>query len=337
MSTDRTPLIRSLFDEHMEMYCARDDRLTQRFSENFSGYAGSSDQLVKTRDEWIAITRLDFAQVPGRIEIDLLDLSLQDLADDVLVVTAFFNIKLPVPAQFLERETARQVWVFRCEDGDWKIAHCSISIPFSLAGEGEVYPLQHMQDRERELRVLVEQRTRELRQANVKLDALSNLDGLTGIANRRKFDAQLEQEWSREQRQGVPLGLIMLDVDLFKKYNDHYGHPQGDECLKALAQAITRAARRAGDLVARYGGEEFVVLLPNASAQDAMDTAKRIQYEVALLALPHAQAPVGQVTFSLGVVSMRPSEAADAQELVDRADAALYKAKAMGRNQVVLG
>ena len=104
-----------------------------------------------------------------------------------------------------------------------------------------------------------------------------------------------------------------------------------------MGQALTRAARRAGDLVARYGGEEFVVLLPNASEQDAIDTAKRIQHEVALLELPHAQAPVGRVTFSLGVASMQPSSAADAQELVGRADAALYRAKGLGRNRMELG
>ena len=337
MSADRALLIRSLFDEHIEMYCARDDRLTQRFSENFSGFAGSSNQLVKTRAEWVAITRLDFSQVKDRIEIELLDIALQDLADDVVAVTAFFQIKLPTTVQFLERETARLVWVFRREGSEWLIVHCSMSIPFGRASVGEMYPLEFMADRTRELEVQVEQRTRELRQVNVKLDALSNLDGLTGIANRRKFDTQLQQEWSREQRQGTSLALIMLDVDFFKKYNDHYGHPQGDECLKALGQAITRAARRAGDLVARYGGEEFVVLLPNASEHDAIDTAKRIQHEVALLGLPHAQAPVGQVTFSLGVASMLPSGTADAQELVDRADAALYKAKALGRNRMELG
>ena len=337
MSADRTPLIQSLFDEYIEMYSARDDRLTQRFSENFTGYAGSSDQLVKSRDAWIAVTRLDFAQVKERVGIEMLDIAHQDLADDVVAVTAFFRIHLPTATQFLEREIARLVLVFRREGDLWMIAHSGISVPFSVATQGEVYPLEHMQDRTRELEVLVEQRTRELRHANDKLDALSNLDGLTGIANRRKFDAELQKEWSREQRQGTSLSLIMLDVDLFKKYNDHYGHQQGDECLKALGQALTRAARRSGDLVARYGGEEFVVLLPNASEHDAIDTAKRIQHEVALLELPHAQAPVGRVTFSLGVASMQPSSAADAQELVGRADAALYRAKGLGRNRMELG
>lgn len=337
MSADRTPLIQSLFDEYIEMYSARDDRLTQRFSENFTGYAGSSNQLVKSRAEWIAVTRLDFSQVKGRIGIEMLDLALQDMSDDVVAATAFFRIHLPAPFQFLEREIARLVLVFRREDNDWKIAHSGISISFNLANHDEVYPLEHLRDRTRELEIQVEQRTQELRQVNAKLDALSHLDGLTGIANRRKFDAQLRQEWSREQRQGTSLALIMLDVDLFKKYNDHYGHLQGDECLKALGRALTRAARRAGDLVARYGGEEFVVLLPNASEQDAIDTAQRIQHEVALLALPHAQAPTGQVTFSLGVASMLPSDAVDAQDLVGKADAALYKAKALGRNRVELG
>ncbi len=337
MTPDRTRLIQSLFDAYIEMYSARDDRLTQRFSENFTGYAGSSNRLVKSRAEWIEVTRLDFAQVKERVGIEVLDTAWQDLADDVLAVTAFFRIHLPTLDQFLEREIARLVRVFRREDGDWKIAHSGISIAFNLANHGEVYPLEHLRDRTLDLEMQVAQRTQELQAANAKLDALSHLDGLTGIANRRKFDSLLQQEWSREQRQGTSLALIMLDVDLFKKYNDHYGHLQGDECLKALGQALTRAARRAGDLVARYGGEEFVVLLPHASAQDAIDTAHRIQQEVALLALPHAQAPLGRVTFSLGVASTQPSGASDPQELIARADAALYRAKAQGRNRVERG
>lgn len=160
---ERQQLIRALFDAYIEMYASRDDRLTAHFSENFSGYAGSSDILVKDRDEWIKITRQDFAQVPGRIRIEMLDFSLQDISDDVVIVTAFFHIHLPIPEHFLASKTARLVLVFRCEGGTWKIAHSGISIPFHMrAGNGEVYPLPELQERNLELEALVEERTKAL-------------------------------------------------------------------------------------------------------------------------------------------------------------------------------
>lgn len=171
MQVERQRLIRSLFDDYIEMYAARDDRLTTRFSENFSGYAGSSDQLVTDREEWIRITRLDFAQVPQRIGIEMLDIALQDLAEDILAVTAFFHIHLPVPEPLLAGETARLVLVFRREGEAWMIAHSGISVPFGRAGEGEVYPMTRLQERNRELEALVEQRTQALQEANEALDA----------------------------------------------------------------------------------------------------------------------------------------------------------------------
>lgn len=332
MRPEREQLIRSLFDEYIEMYASRDDRLTARFSENFSGYAGSSDLLVKDRDEWVKVTRLDFSQVPGRIGIEMVDLSLQDLATDVVAVTAFFHIHLPIPEPILARETARLVLVFRREGEDWKIAHSGISIPFGLAQRDEVYPMNRLHERNRELEELVEERTQALKQANDQLDALSNTDGLTGIANRRNFDRMLAQEWDRAQRRGMPLALIMLDVDLFKHFNDHYGHLAGDQCLQTLARALEQAGRRAGELVARYGGEEFVVLLPETSAHDAIETARRIQHIVGLLALPHAETCAGIITVSLGVASLVPARPLVAEDLVRRADAALYRAKMGGRN-----
>jgi diguanylate cyclase (GGDEF)-like protein len=329
---DRQQLIRSLFDEYIEMYAGRDDRLTTRFSTDFSGYTGGGDSLVRDRDEWIRITRQDFAQVPARIRIEMLDLELQDVSDDVVAITAFFHIHLPLPDHILSSETARLVLVFRREGEAWMIVHSGISIPYYLVREGEVYPLGGLHERNRELETLVEERTRALEEANCKLEILSHTDGLTGIANRRSFDRALLREWNRAQRVGAPLALIMLDVDLFKHFNDRYGHLAGDDCLKALARAMPPAARRAGDLVARYGGEEFVVLLPNTTAYDALEIAGLIRQEILALAMPHAETPAGIVTASLGVASLVPSVHHQPEDLVRQADAALYLAKQSGRN-----
>lgn len=331
---DRNTLIRSLFDDYITMYAQRDERLTERFSENFSGYAGGGHRLIKDRDEWVRITRQDFAQVTGHLRIEMLDLSLQDLCADVVVATAFFHIHLPLHDLLLSRETARLVLIFRREGDDWKIAHSGISIPFHLVEDDEIYPLKGLYERNNQLERLIGERTRELEEANFRLEVLSNTDGLTGIANRRSFDLVLTQEWHRAQRAALPIALIMLDVDHFKHFNDRYGHLAGDDCLRSLARALLGEIRRSGELVARYGGEEFVVLIPDADANAALDAARRIQRSVWSLAMEHGDVPAGIVTFSLGVSCLTPSRKQAADELIQRADAALYRAKLAGRNQV---
>jgi len=165
MRDERQQLIRSLFDEYIEMYASRDDRLTARFSENFSGYTGGGDFLVKDMDEWVRITRQDFSQVTGRIHIEMQDISLQDISDDVVIATAFFKIHLPIQDRILSRETARLTLVFRRETDDWKIAHSGISIPYHLVQDGEVYPLNGLKERNRELESLVQEHARELYEA----------------------------------------------------------------------------------------------------------------------------------------------------------------------------
>lgn len=161
-STDRERLIRSLFDAYIEMYAGRDDRLNSLFSENFSGFTGGGDFLVKDRLAWQKITRQDFAQVPSRIRIEMLDLSMQDISENVVVVTAFFHIHLPIPDHVLSTEVARLVLIFRIEDADWKIVHSGISIPYHLVQDGEVYPMKGLREQNKALEALVEERTQAL-------------------------------------------------------------------------------------------------------------------------------------------------------------------------------
>jgi diguanylate cyclase (GGDEF)-like protein len=172
---------------------------------------------------------------------------------------------------------------------------------------------------------------------NKELAAIAYLDGLTQIANRRQFDDRLLQEWRRLQREKSPLSIIMCDVDYFKQYNDTYGHCGGDDCLKEVAKAIELAARRAADLTARYGGEEFVVLLPNTPLTGALAVAKSMQLRVKGLQMPHQKSMVSEyVTLSFGVASIIPSDASTPEDLVLKADRALYQAKQAGRNQIVI-
>ena len=170
------------------------------------------------------------------------------------------------------------------------------------------------------------------------LRALSFIDGLTGIANRRRFDEALLREWRRCARSHLPVSLVMLDVDHFKAYNDHYGHQAGDECLRAVATLLDEQMKRPGDLVARYGGEEFICLLPETDAEGATRVAERLRETVAGQRLPHALSPVGgHVTISLGVASAMPLGEAPPDGLTQLADRLLYEAKRAGRNRVCSG
>lgn len=332
MPPKRQHLIRTLFEDYIEMYAARDNRLTTCFSDNFSGYAGSSDVLVTDKTEWIRITRQNFAQVPERIDIEMLDLALQDLADDVVVATAFFHIHLPIPDQILSRETARLVLIFRNENGHWKIAHSGISIPYGIAHSGEIYPMTKLEERNQALERTIEKRTHELAEANRQLEVLSNTDGLTCVGNRRFFDKMLSQEWDRAKRSATPLSLLFLDIDHFKNFNDLYGHLAGDACLHALADAMSQVVRRAGDLIARYGGEEFVILLPNMDIHGALEIARHVHQAVLSLEIPHSNTPLGIVSVSIGVASLLPSNQSSPVELLEKSDKALYCAKSAGRN-----
>jgi hemerythrin len=195
-----------------------------------------------------------------------------------------------------------------------------------------------------EARVL--QRTAALAQANadltdlnVKLQDMSHRDGLLGIANRRRFDEQLPLEWRRAARARSPLSLLMIDVDHFKRYNDLYGHPAGDRCLQAVAQAVAAAtAKRPADLLARYGGEELVVLLPDTPAEGALVVAREVLQAVHALHLAHADSPVAaEVTVSIGTATLNPAPDFSPDALLLQADASLYAAKAEGRNRVVAG
>ncbi|MBM0489796.1 diguanylate cyclase [Aeromonas jandaei] len=165
-----------------------------------------------------------------------------------------------------------------------------------------------------------------------RLDRLAKQDPLTGVANRRHFNVELERELYHSQESGVPLSLILIDVDYFKRFNDHYGHQSGDICLKEVAQALSRAARSPSDLVARYGGEEFVLLLPDTDLEGAQKVAWRLQEEMNRLRLEHQASDVASwVTVSQGVACIAPDE--NACQLLERADQALYRAKESGRNQ----
>lgn len=180
---------------------------------------------------------------------------------------------------------------------------------------------------------------RKLRAAHHELEQIAHTDGLTGIANRRRFDTALANEWAGSRLRHASLGIILLDIDWFKQYNDRYGHLQGDECLKRVACLIRDnltlpGVQHEGYLAARYGGEEFVVLLPDTHQDDAARVAERIRAAIAADRLEHAGSPFGIVTISAGVVSTLPLDIATPADLLAKVDSFLYDAKKQGRNRV---
>jgi diguanylate cyclase (GGDEF)-like protein len=177
----------------------------------------------------------------------------------------------------------------------------------------------------------------ELEATNARLTELSATDGLTGIANRRAFDAALTAEWGRAARDATDLALLVIDVDSFKAYNDCYGHPAGDDCLRTVADITARMLRRPPDTAARFGGEEFVALLPGTALEGALDVAERVRAAIASAGLVHRGSAFGCITVSIGVASIAPQPGDQAQMLIDLADKAVYAAKNAGRNQIRAG
>ncbi len=171
--------------------------------------------------------------------------------------------------------------------------------------------------------------------AEQKLEAQARIDGLTKVANRLYFEEMLPAEWRRATRTSTPISLLMVDADYFKKYNDYYGHPMGDRLLQMIADAVMQASRRAGDLAARIGGEEFAIMLPGTDFAEAMRIAEDLRRRVEGLGVEHRDHPLGIATVSIGIATLVPNDTPDGwQELVARADLALYQAKSLGRNRV---
>lgn len=229
-------------------------------------------------------------------------------------------------------------WATQLGHGQWQEAKHRASPIVEV--ESLASALQFMADRVKyhtdHLEQEVEARTVELELANIQLAKISHTDGLTGVANRRYFDKILANEVENARQLKEPIALIMLDVDHFKKYNDHYGHLAGDDALIQVASALKTNIRRHTDLAARYGGEEFAVIAAHCNAQEAIGLAEVLRLNIEQLGIAHALSAPGVVTASFGVAVFVPNERHGATELIQMADKALYRAKEGGRNRVEL-
>jgi PAS domain S-box-containing protein len=212
MDANDYQIIRQLFDDYLRMYSSRDDRLTAYFSEDFSGFTGGGDFLVKNREEWVAITRQDFAQVKDPIRIELKDLAIQVLAETIAVATGFLTIHLPIEDHILSKETARLVLIFHLETAGWKISHSSISIPYHLVREGEIYPMKELVDRNLFLEKLVAERTNQLSEANDNLQQ-TNEKLAREIAEHQQTEAALKNSLSllEASLESTADGILIVD------------------------------------------------------------------------------------------------------------------------------
>ncbi|UTH75857.1 MASE1 domain-containing protein [Chromobacterium sp. IIBBL 290-4] len=194
---------------------------------------------------------------------------------------------------------------------------------------------QELGEQQEQLEQQVRIRTLALEQSHAEVLALSRVDPVTGIANRRSFEESLDGEWRRARRLGTPLGMLMIDIDFFKLYNDHYGHVSGDYCLREVSQAIRSSVRRPQDLVARYGGEEIACLLPDTTEEGVACVAEAVLEAVRDLQLPHVGSSISSiVTISIGGATVSPREVLDSRQLIEAADRELYRAKQSGRNRI---
>lgn len=234
----------------------------------------------------------------------------------------------------LKEATAREEIVAKLMEG----GSLTYESSFSRMG-GSTFPvevtLKYISRTKKNYMVGVARDSTERKKTEAKLLDISNRDGLTGLYNRRYMDDQLNQEWARLGQEGKPISLVMLDVDFFKTYNDHYGHRGGDDCLKTVSHELTLLVNRPGDIIARYGGEEFVVILPATDSAEASYLAEILRMGIESLKLAHKKSEIADhLTLSVGVATLIPGAGLTPKMLIEHADNALYRAKQLGRNRV---
>ena len=269
----------------------------------------------------------------------LQDLVMPDI--DGLMMVRYFRVnkattKIPIIVLSTKEEASIKSEAFKLGANDYMVKlPDKIEMIARLRYHSQAYI--SLLERDEAFKALEESKTK-LAEANRTLQKLSSLDGLTGIANRRSFDETLTKEWSRAMRSEKSIGLIMIDIDFFKLYNDHYGHQGGDDCLKKVATGLESAIHRETDFLARYGGEEFSAVLPDTDIKGTFKVAEEMRLAISNLRLEHAKSKVSDiVSISSGVSAVIPLQGMNQEIVITAADQALYKAKEDGRDRVKSG
>jgi diguanylate cyclase (GGDEF)-like protein len=295
--------------------------------------------LASSADETMALFGMNGAEPdPGGIELALLDVSMPstdgiELCRRIKACEPLRDVQIIMVTAHTEESIVARAFEAGAID---YIAKPVRPIELAARVRSALRLKSEMDSRKARERELLEV-ARWLEEANASLRRLTTLDALTGAGNRRHFDAQLDAEWRRSARGGEPLAVVMIDIDYFKSYNDRFGHPAGDECLRRVAEALTGALQRATDSLSRYGGEEFAAVLSRTDERGALRVGEALRAAVAALRIPApAEAERPFVTVSVGVASVVPPRNGTHAPLVAAADAALYEAKQAGRNRVAM-
>jgi two-component system chemotaxis family response regulator WspR len=287
-------------------------------------YCGDPNQAIATAKEVAPTVILQDLVMPG---VDGLELVRRYRADPDLD-------GVPIIVLSTKEEPTVKSEAFRLGANDYLVKlPDKIELIARVRYHSQAYLTQRQRD---EAYRALHESQQQLLETNRELKRLTNVDGLTGVSNRRYFNEYLETEWKRSLAAQTPLSVLMIDVDHFKRYNDTYGHLAGDEVLKKVASAIANNFKRSADLAARYGGEEFAVILPNTPLVEGSRLAAELSKAVEALALPHSASTTAEyVTISVGCATTTPAPAVSLLSLVDSADKALYEAKKTGRNRAV--
>lgn len=303
-------------------------------------FVSEDGAILDVNDRFVELTGYTLSDVPDMSTWEALaypDAEMRRYASE-----SWFSLLHALREKSEEAGKTPRRFIVRCADGNVRILECFASLldKAVLMGMNDITEqnsaLESLQQLKESLEIRVAGRTAELETANRRLRMASMEDALTKLANRRWFNTTMDREIRRARRTGDPLSLLMIDVDFFKQYNDRYGHIKGDACLKKIGAALRDTFRRAEDLPCRYGGEEFAVILPGVAAEDALALAERLRRKVERLLMPHDASSVAPVvTISAGIATeQKTSYTMD--QIIDRADQALYKAKSDGRNRVFL-
>ncbi len=320
----------------MSILIVDDDRTTQRLLTAILEAAGHrSVRIAASAQEAFDQLNLNEPDAPVDVDLILMDITMQQV--DGLeacrrIKTTPHLADIPIIIVTGRTETEDLEVAFEAGAMDY------ISKPFNHVAlmvrvQGALRLKQELDRRKQREQTLLQDRAA-LEIVKEELERISTEDALTGIPNRRHFDQFIELECRRAIRNQTNLSLIMIDIDAFKSYNDTYGHPRGDECLRQVAQTLMSVVNRPRDLVARYGGEEFVVVLTETDSEGAMHIAEHMRSKIERLQLEHRGSPFGYVTISAGVATKQLSRGCDYTSLVEVVDAALYRAKQNGRNRV---